>query len=327
MKTPLMVTPLDSFDDAEKLVASGAGEFYCGIIPAEWQGEYAPASIDRRPRGQSHFESWESVSDTIATAHRLGAKVNIAINEHYYTAPQYELIDAFIKNAVSAKADSLIISDPALIFYIKENEISLKTHLSTGGVCLNCETALFFRDTGVSRIILPRHLTIKEIEKISAIDDIEFETFVFNSRCVNIDGLCTFQHGLSGAKIENFYRNACMLSYDVQTITKQETDERKKMNAVKRQKIWESVHIDDFPCGACSLFEFSEAEISAVKIVGRGNDSERKIKDLQFFSKLKSLIEEGMDKKTFRKETSRLYRELYERECRYHMCYYPEAMS
>lgn len=327
MKSPLIVSPLDSYDDVEKLVTAGADEFYCGILTNDWYHIYAPASIDRRPKGQAHFESFDELQKRVEKAHNLGAKINITINEHYYTPEQYDYIDEFIKNAISIKADSLIISDPALIFYIKEKKIPIKVHLSTGGVCLNSETAKFFTEAGVSRIILPRHLSLDEIETILDVEGVEFETFIFNSRCVNVDGLCTFQHGLSGAKVELYYKNACMLPYDIHVLTRKPTDDEKKINAGKRQKIWEYVHIDDFPCGACALFEFSEFGIKAVKIVGRGNDSERKLKDVKFFSMLKSLLNDGIDKVSFREETKRLYKEFYDRKCRYHMCYYPEAMS
>ena len=164
MKAPLVVSPLDTIDDVEKLVACGADEFYCGIFAEEWQKKYSPASIDRRPRGKSHFESWDVLKNAVLRAHDSGAKVNITINEHYYTSGQYGLIDSFIENVVSAKADSLTISDPALIFYAAEKKFPLSIHLSTGAVCLTAESARFFRDAAVSRIILPRHLPVKEIE-------------------------------------------------------------------------------------------------------------------------------------------------------------------
>jgi len=328
MKIPLILSPLDSEHEVAELAKLGAKEFYCGIIPEEWEIKYSPSSIDRRPKGKAHFPTWESLQKAVSIAHDNGAKINLTINEHYYSLEQYPIIESFIENALTAKVDALIISDPALLLFIAEKNFPIETHLSTGGVCLNINTALFFKDLGVKRIILPRHLNIDEIKKItSASTGVEFETFIFNSRCVNVDGLCTFQHGLSGKKVEYFYKNACMLPFNVQAFTKREVEPDKKQNAIKKQRIWERVHIDDLPCGACSIYDFSELGIKALKIVGRGNESERKKNDVKFLSTLLSMLSNETDKKTFRIEAKKLYNKTYDRECRYHMCYYPEVME
>ena len=161
--------------------------------------------------------------------------------------------------------------------------------------------------------------------------DIKLEAFILNSRCVNVDGLCTFQHGLSGPSNKWLFKNACMLPYQISISphndnSKEIGDILKQEIALKRQHLWSKVHIDDSPCGACALFEFAEMKLNGIKIVGRGNLLEKKLKDIIFLKTVKKMLGNGdIEKAEFRKKVKGLYEETYNRQCRYYMCYYPEV--
>ena len=97
---------------------------------------------------------------------------------------------------------------------------------------------------------------------------------------------------------------------------------------LERQHIWERVHVDDYPCGACALYEFREIGIYSVKIVGRGNPINRKVKDVIFLRNLIDRLEkEKLPALEFRKIARQLYEKSYMRQCRMCMCYYPEVME
>ena len=55
-----------------------------------------------------------------------------------------------------------------------------------------------------------------------------------------------------------------------------------RKNSWERQHFWSALHIDDRPCGGCALYEFEAMGIAGVKIVGRDNALEKKIKDVKF---------------------------------------------
>ena len=326
-----ILSPVDSSNEAEKLIEAGAEEFYCGLIPEEWNSRYFPASIDRRPKG-SHLNSFEELKELISISHSKGVPVYLTLNEHYYTEKQYPLIREFIEKVISYKINALIIADLAVLLFMRKNNFKVKVHISTGGTAFNSEAIGFYKDLGVSRVILPRHLTTEEIRGLrKKSPDIELEAFILNSRCVNVDGFCTFQHGLGGASNKLLFRNACMLPYQVsifpgENSLKDADDILKQEIAIKRQHIWSKCHIDDSPCGACAVIDFAEIGLDGIKIVGRGNLLEKKIMDIGFLKKVKDILgNSGIGKDELRKRVKELYNETYKRQCRYYMCYYPDV--
>ena len=327
-----ILSPLDSPDEVERLAGAGADEFYCGVLDEEWYTRYPIISINRRPAGKGHFKKFCDLKDAVDRAHRLRISVYVALNEHYYSAAQYPLILKYIEHIIDAGADALIISDYGLMVYVHENFGGIPVHVSTGGAVFNWKAAEFYcEEFGVTNITLPRHLTVGEIAGIvSRGPRVATTVFVLNSRCVNVDGYCTFQHGLAGREVLPMFRNACMLPFNVTVWQDGQTEPvqgpRGTACVVARQKIWEQVHVDDHPCGACALYEFNDIGIDSLKIVGRGNATERKLKDIRFLRTLIDFLAAAHPSQAdFRQCAQTLYRETYARPCRRHLCYYPSA--
>ena len=95
-----------------------------------------------------------------------------------------------------------------------------------------------------------------------------------------------------------------------------------------RQQIWERHHMDEIPCGACALYDFAAIGVDYAKIVGRGNQTWRKVVDVKFIKILLDLIKDvKISGQGFRKHAQALYSHTYKRSCQTIMCYYPEFMS
>ncbi len=328
-----ILSPLDSLEEVAPLAAAGAGEFFCGVLEEEWYGKYPVISINRRPAGKGHFRRFADLKAAADAAHDKGIPVYYTVNEHYYIEAQYPLIKKYIDGALEAAVDALIVSDFGLIAWLEENGYDIPLHISTGGTVFNRRSALFYKELGIQNITFPRHLDIDELQDLTAgMPDIETTAFILNSRCINVDGYCTFQHGLAGKEIFPMFRNACMLPFEVQIMTS--GNPAQQMSApghslmLDRQKVWEKVHVDDHPCGACALYEFREMGIGSVKVVGRGNPTERKAGDVAFLKELIDMLEnEQPDRAAFRAHARKRYQETYDRSCRMHMCYYPRVMT
>ena len=318
-----LLSPVDKIEEIEKVIQAGAEELYCGILTPDWHSKYIAGSINRRPGGGENFTTFDELQNCVAIAHSYGVPVFLTLNEHYYTQKQYPLILDLVERAVDIGVDALMISDLGLLLTLQHMNISIRIFISTGGTAFNSETVKFYRNLGASRVILPRHLTIDEIKDISTnVSDIELETFILNSRCPNVDGFCTFQHGLADKSFEPLYKNACTLPYDISVITHDDVGQGQL--SWERQHIWQIVHPDDHPCGACALYEFNEMNITGVKIVGRGNPTSRKIVDVTFIRSLLDLLRDRrITKDEFQEVARKLYMSTYERECRVYMCYYP----
>jgi collagenase-like PrtC family protease len=330
-----ILSPLDKKEEVEELIQAGADEFFCGLLEETWHEKYPVISINRRPAGKGHFRTFTDLKEAAARAKERNISLYFTVNEHYYINEQYNLILDYVKKAVDAGVAGVILADYGLLAILKEMNLPVKLQVGTGGTVFNSQTVKFYQEMGASGITLPRHLTIEEIRKIvQKSSGIEFSTFILNSRCVNVDGFCTFEHGLSDSSILPLYRNACMLPYHISLYPPHSGEERdmgdliREHRFLERQHIWETVHVDDHPCGSCALYEFKEIEISGVKIVGRGNPLERKVKDVKFLRDLLDrLEEEKLTRSEFKRFARELYEKTYSRPCRIHMCYYPEVMK
>ncbi len=155
------------------------------------------------------------------------------------------------------------------------------------GNCFNSETAAFYKEFGVKRIILPRQLNFYEIKEIVKNTDkkIEFEVFALNDGCYYEEGFCLTSH-----TPEAF----CMTEYQLENseFAKKKTEERKLKNLKKELNsyLWHqnncgsSYQKNGFPNGPCSccLFgNFKDIGISALKIVGREASFYRKMTSLK----------------------------------------------
>ena len=337
-----ILSPISRCDEVEDLIAAGADELYCGILLDEWRKQYTvSASLNRRQEdnpvlGTSpHFKSFEELKESVEIAHSRDVPVILTLNEHYYSQDQYPYLMSYMDKVLEAGVDAFIIGDVAFILSLRERDIPVKVHISTAGTAFNSETVRFYQELGASRVILPRHLTIEEIGSIaSEVPDMKLETFILNSRCANIDGFCTFQHGLadlfSDENVKQQYFNACMLPYNLSVyadgLEKIDPATKEKISW-ERQSIWSALHIDDRPCGACALYEFSKIGLHGVKIVGRQNAKSKKIKDVIFIKTLIDFLsEKNSNKEEFRKFSRRLYQDTYEWPCLIFKCYYPSVL-
>ena len=337
-----ILSPISRCNEVEDVIAAGADELYCGILLDDWRKGYTvSASLNRRQEdnpvlGTSpHFKSLEELKESVDIAHSLSVSVILTLNEHYYSKDQYPYLLSYVDKVLEAGVDAFIVGDLAFILSLRERGIPTDIHISTAGTAFNSETVRFYQELGASRVILPRHLTIDEIESIaSEVSDVELEAFILNSRCANIDGFCTFQHGLADLfpdeKVKKQYLNACMLPYEISVypdaVGGSDPDIKEKISW-ERQSIWSALHIDDRPCGACALYEFTRMGLHGVKIVGRQNAKSKKIKDVIFLRTLIDFLsEKNPSKEKFRKFSRSLYQETYEWPCLIFKCYYPSVL-
>ena len=323
-----LLSPVDKVEEVAGIIEAGADELYCGLLTQEWHDKYIAGAINRRPGGGANFTTFDELESGVNIAHAHGIPVFLTLNEHYYTPVQYPFILDYVDRAVSIGVDGMIVADLALLLTLKQMKVDtrLKIVISTGGAVFNSEAVRFYQDLGAARVILPRHLTLEEIKDISArVSGIELETFILNSRCPYVDGFCTFQHGLADRSIQPLYQNACMLPYDITVAAQGDVDEERI--SWKRQHIWQTVHVDDHPCGGCALYELNEMNITSVKIVGRGNLTARKIADIKYIRSLLDFLEDKKPtREEFRHVAQKQYVDTYGRSCRVYLCYYPEVL-
>lgn len=132
----------------------------------------------------------KAMSDGLRYTHDRGRKLLVAIN----TFPQARRVDEWRK-AVDAAADlgvdAVILADIGLLDYARQRHPDLRLHLSVQGSATSYEAINFaHREFGVRRAVLPRVLTLSQVEHVIRNTPVEIEVFGFGSLCVMNEGRC-----------------------------------------------------------------------------------------------------------------------------------------
>lgn len=134
---------------------------------------------------------FEQLVSAARTAHAKNIKVYLTCN----TLPRNSEIpdfEQFVREAVEAGVDALIVADIGLLALIKKYAPDMEIHISTQTGVVNYVTARELYNMGAKRIVLARELSLDEIAEIRAktSPDMEIEAFVHGAMCVSFSGRC-----------------------------------------------------------------------------------------------------------------------------------------
>lgn len=134
---------------------------------------------------------FEQLVSAVDLAHAKGVKVYLTCN----TLPrnnEIPMFEQFVREAVEAKVDALIVADIGLLMLIKKYSPDMEIHISTQTGIVNYVTARELHNMGAKRVVLARELNLDEIAEIRAktSPDLDIETFVHGAMCVSFSGRC-----------------------------------------------------------------------------------------------------------------------------------------
>lgn len=137
--------------------------------------------------------SLEDLKEGCQFAHKLGKKVFLTLNIVFHNEDILGVND-YIRDVVEAGIDAFIVSDLAIIRYIKQHYPQVEVHLSTQASTMNYEAALFYKSMGVDRIVLARELSRDEIKEIIDKASIDIEVFIHGAMCTCVSGRCSLSN-------------------------------------------------------------------------------------------------------------------------------------
>lgn len=137
--------------------------------------------------------SLEDLKEGCEFAHKLGKKVFLTLNIVFHNEDILGVND-YIRDVVEAGIDAFIVSDLAIIRYIKQHYPQVEVHLSTQASTMNYEAALFYKSMGVDRIVLARELSKDEIKEIIDKASIDIEVFIHGAMCTCVSGRCSLSN-------------------------------------------------------------------------------------------------------------------------------------
>lgn len=209
----------------------------------------------------------EEMIAAVKEAHEKQKKVYVTANIFAKNADFVEL-EEYLKFLESISADAVLISDPGVVYLSKKVAPKLTVHLSTQANTTNKYAVKFWREMGLSRVVLARELSLKEIAEIhDFVPEMELEAFVHGAMCISYSGRCLLSNYLDGRESNRgACVQACRWKYAIRQVSPKESGEELEIS--EDDKGTYILNSKDLNMMAY-LDEMQRAGVSSFKIEGR----------------------------------------------------------
>lgn len=174
-----LVCPAGNLPALKKAVDEGADAVYFGFQNATNARQFIGLNFnDKRAR------------EGVDYAQSRGCKVFCAINTYPQPSRWAEWTGA-VDQAAALGVDALILADMGLLDYAAQRYPDLSRHLSVQGSATSRAALTFYQQQfGIKRAVLPRVLSISQVEDLAKNSPVELEVFAFGSLCIMAEGRC-----------------------------------------------------------------------------------------------------------------------------------------
>ena len=184
---PELVCPAGTPASLRTAVDAGADAVYCGL----------QNTTNARNFPGLNFTPDELVQ-AVAYAHERKAKVLMAVNT-FPPAGKFDLWRDAIDLAASSGIDAAIVADIGVADYAARTHPDLRLHLSVQAGASSPEAIRFYcAQFNVKRVVLPRMLTVAEINELHRQIPCEIEAFIFGNIGMMAEGRCSLTNYVTG---------------------------------------------------------------------------------------------------------------------------------
>lgn len=137
----------------------------------------------------SHKFSMEDLQEGINFAHERNKKVYVTISLLPHNN-DFVKLEEYLLKLNELKVDGLIICEPGTLEIVRKVIPNMKIHMGMQANIYNYETAKFYYDLGVKRVVIAKELSLKDIIDIrkNVPLDLEIEAFVHGSMVMSYSG-------------------------------------------------------------------------------------------------------------------------------------------
>ncbi len=125
----------------------------------------------------------------IEFVHKNGKKIYVTINLLPHNK-DFDGIKEFLTELDELKVDALIVSEPGTLVTVKQILPNMRIHMGNVANVYNYETANFWYNQGVKRVVMSRELSIKEMEimRLKTPEDLELEAYIHGPIVISYSG-------------------------------------------------------------------------------------------------------------------------------------------
>ncbi len=195
-----ILSPAGSPEAVRAAVCAGADAIYLGY-----------GAFNARRNARNFTE--EEFAQAVDYCHLRGVRVYLTLN----TLTSDREVGAAVEHAVQASqagVDAVLVQDMGLVRALRRAAPDLPIHASTQMAIHNLDGVKAAADLGLTRVVLARELSRRDIAYICARSPVEIETFVHGALCMCHSGQC-FMSSVIGGRSGNrgLCAQPCRLAY------------------------------------------------------------------------------------------------------------------
>lgn len=183
IKKPELLAPAGNLEKLKYAIHYGADAVYIG-------------GRNYSLRANNDNFTISEIKEACLYAHKHNARVYVTVNIIFHSE-DVEGLKEYLIDLEQCGVDAVIVSDPLVIELLKEIDSKMEIHISTQQSTLNYEAASFWKDEGVTRIVLAREASGTDIKEIIDKTGIETEIFIHGAMCSGFSGRCVLSNHLT----------------------------------------------------------------------------------------------------------------------------------
>ena len=200
---PEVLAPVGDITSLGAALNAGADAVYFGL-----EGQF-------NARAKSEGIRVDMLAEVVRRCHHAGAKALVTMNTLIFE-PELTRVATLVQVAAEAGVDALIVQDPAVALLAREIAPELEVHASTQMTISSPESARFAEALGVTRIVVPRELTVSQIARFKAETALELEVFIHGALCMSWSGQCLTSEAWGGRSANRGQcAQSCRMPYDL----------------------------------------------------------------------------------------------------------------
>jgi putative protease len=200
---PELLAPAGDEESLKAAVAAGADAVYFGLR----------GGFNARARADNFAA--DDLPRVFDYLHQRGVQGFVTFNTLVFDR-ELPFAEEALAAIARADADAIIVQDLGAARLARAVCPSLPLHASTQMTVSSAEGAAIAASLGVTRIVLPRELSIDEIRLMAAGTDLELECFVHGALCVSWSGQCLTSEALQARSANRGQcAQSCRMPYDL----------------------------------------------------------------------------------------------------------------
>ena len=209
------MTPAAAAHKPEILAPAGSAEALAAALAHGADAVYFGLQDGFNARARAANFSLDGLGDVVRRIHRAGARAYLTLNTLVFEL-ELRTLEQVLRRIAASGVDALIVQDPAVCLLARAVCPELELHASTQMTIASPVGARFAARLGVTRVVVPRELSVREIAAFAAGTDRELEVFVHGALCVSWSGQCLTSEAWGGRSANRGQcAQSCRMPYDL----------------------------------------------------------------------------------------------------------------